>query len=464
MTKKQVVEGYYLTKKYASLERFITYFHQIDEIRKMNPKRVLFIGVGDGLISDYIKKNTTIQITTVDIDDSLGADVIGDVRALPFKDGEFDLVIAFEVLEHIPFSDFSAALKEMQRVSSSRALVSLPYRNTGFDMIIKFPWIRTLLKKDFLRLSLTKAIRFPGFAVSKQHYWEIDNGKTPKSLVRSVIEQFFVINRQFTATFDAYRTFFVLEKLKHQLENKFAKSYYDAYLGQEKDDYVHARWFSTKERVFDYNQTKRAITQAVKSYPEKMDALLEIGPGDGVWTRCVEKKATHLLLLDQSEHMIERAKKQLKDLTHVQFVLTNFAEYKTEKRFDAIFSSRCFEYFTNKQEGLAQMYQLLKKDGQGVIVTKNRSYKSIQPKKDSAMHSMQVTRLQMIGMLKISGFVVTAVYPATFRWKSCWAFSRVFFGALQWIMVKSKGKIDLPFVTQYAVESYTYEFKKVTNH
>lgn len=460
MTQKQVAEGYYFQKKYASLERFITYYHQIDEIRKLNPKSILFVGVGDGVVSDYIGKNTNIEITTIDIDDTLGADVLGDVRKMPFEDQAFDLVIAFEVLEHIPFEDFSTALKEMQRVSKKHALVSLPYRNTGFDLLFKFPYIRTLLKRDFLRLRLSLPIKFPGFAVSKQHYWEMDKGQTPMRLVQSVIEQFFTVEQKFHATFDAYRTFFVLRKLKHQLENTFAKSYYDTYLGKEENDYVHARWFSTKERRFDYKQTERAITQAVKKYPGDIEEMLEVGPGDGVWTKYILQSAKKFTLLDQSEEMIKRAKKRLSDIKQITFVNQNFATYTTDKKYGGFFSSRCFEYFTNKQQALKEIHGLLDEKATGVIVTKNRSYRSLQPKKDSAMHSMQVTKEQMVGMLEGAGFEMLAVYPATFRWKSSWALSRFMFGVLQWMMVKTNGLLDIPALTQYAVESYTYVFKK----
>jgi hypothetical protein len=102
----KVDKNHYLQRKYASLERFISYFYQIDFIRKAKAKKILFIGVGDGLVSDYLKKIPEMEIVTYDIDPALHPDVVGDVRRLNFKDNEFDLVAAFEVLEHIPFKEF----------------------------------------------------------------------------------------------------------------------------------------------------------------------------------------------------------------------------------------------------------------------------------------------------------------------------------------------------------------------
>ncbi len=47
-----------------------------------------------------------------------------DAQALPFADGEFDLVAAIEALEHIP--DPERTVAEMARVAGSHLLVSVP--------------------------------------------------------------------------------------------------------------------------------------------------------------------------------------------------------------------------------------------------------------------------------------------------------------------------------------------------
>ena len=45
-----------------------------------------------------------------------GAEVIGDVRALPFEDGAFDAVFMSHILEHIPETDVTTAMSEVRRV------------------------------------------------------------------------------------------------------------------------------------------------------------------------------------------------------------------------------------------------------------------------------------------------------------------------------------------------------------
>jgi len=56
----------------------------------------------------------------------------GDVAALPFESGSFDLVTCLEVLEHLPFGVFERALSELQRVSKKYIIISVP-NNEGLD-------------------------------------------------------------------------------------------------------------------------------------------------------------------------------------------------------------------------------------------------------------------------------------------------------------------------------------------
>jgi SAM-dependent methyltransferase len=52
--------------------------------------------------------------------------VFGDVRALPFADRSFDVVIAVDLLEHVPFGDRARAISEICRVARIRAVIACP--------------------------------------------------------------------------------------------------------------------------------------------------------------------------------------------------------------------------------------------------------------------------------------------------------------------------------------------------
>lgn len=121
----QVQSNHYISENYITKERFNSYFYQIKEVVFQNPKSVLEIGVGNGFLTDALKKKG-LKVSTLDIDEKLNPDKVGSVLSLPFADSSFELVICFQVLEHLPYIDFTNALKEIYRVTNNSAILSLP--------------------------------------------------------------------------------------------------------------------------------------------------------------------------------------------------------------------------------------------------------------------------------------------------------------------------------------------------
>lgn len=84
--------------------------------------------------------------------------IMADICHLPFKDQEFDTVLAFEVLEHIPQVD--QALEEMIRVARHNLILSVPdaelypfQRESG---LVFFPWADRSHVNFFTEKSLIK--------------------------------------------------------------------------------------------------------------------------------------------------------------------------------------------------------------------------------------------------------------------------------------------------------------------
>ena len=65
--KLQVVPNHYFDKSYDTKERFIGYWHQIQEVLVLKPKEALEIGIGNGFACKYLK-HTGSKVTTLDID------------------------------------------------------------------------------------------------------------------------------------------------------------------------------------------------------------------------------------------------------------------------------------------------------------------------------------------------------------------------------------------------------------
>lgn len=207
----QVKKNHYFRKKYDDLKRFISYFYQIELTTDLDSKKILEIGKGTGLVSAYLKE-LGYQVTTADIAADLQPDVVADIRQLPFPDNAFDTVTACEVLEHLPFEDFPKAIAELRRVSSKYVLISLPYHSTGFELVFRFPGVRTLFKRMFIDLFFRIPLKFGGIKTSGQHYWEIDCCQWSLKKVRSEIKKYFKIRREVRPVLNYYHRFFILEK------------------------------------------------------------------------------------------------------------------------------------------------------------------------------------------------------------------------------------------------------------
>ena len=201
----------YRKSRYITLERFISYYFQFKEITSLPVESVLEIGIGNGIVSAGLRQ-MGYRVTTCDFDASVHPDVVADVRHLPLPDASQDVVMACQILEHIPFEEFEATLRELMRVSRKYVLISLPRRHTGFELIVKFPGIQTLLKRSYLDLAALIPLRFPRFAESGQHYWEIDTWQVSQAQVKQIMERVGSVKKVFSPPMNKYHIFFLLEK------------------------------------------------------------------------------------------------------------------------------------------------------------------------------------------------------------------------------------------------------------
>jgi SAM-dependent methyltransferase len=94
------------------------------------PARIIDIGSGGGAVAQALLEFGSV--TACDIDVRCAASVArrpgmsfayGTAEAIPFADGSFDLVTAFDVLEHL--DDDARALREMSRVARPDGLVAV---------------------------------------------------------------------------------------------------------------------------------------------------------------------------------------------------------------------------------------------------------------------------------------------------------------------------------------------------
>lgn len=206
----QVNRDHYF-KKYDNIERFVSYYYQIESITQTMPGSILEIGVGNKTVSNYLKE-AGYNVTTCDFDKELKPDIVADVRNLPFKNNTFDTVIACEVLEHLPFSDFGTALKELRRVTKNHLILSLPYSCAYLENNLK-------ISVPFFQKNFHFNLKLPYFFIkirmnekNKEHYWEIGTKNYSKSKIKMIIGNYFTISNDFHPPFNINHYFFILKK------------------------------------------------------------------------------------------------------------------------------------------------------------------------------------------------------------------------------------------------------------
>jgi len=99
-----------------------------------SPARILEVGVGEGEVSGRVRERyPDAAMVGLDLPDPALAThwrargiagMFADIARLPFPAASFDLVLAIEVLEHVP--DPEAALAELARVSRGHLVLSVP--------------------------------------------------------------------------------------------------------------------------------------------------------------------------------------------------------------------------------------------------------------------------------------------------------------------------------------------------
>ena len=142
------------------------------------------IGPGPGIVTDILRKQE-VRVTTLDYADDVGADVVGSVLELPFADGEFDVVLCCQVLEHLEFKYFDQALANISKVANRGAVISLPHFGRMWRYHFHVPKLNMVSFGVDLQF-IKKQHIFKG-----QHYWEIGKKGFPVSRIKEHMNKYF---------------------------------------------------------------------------------------------------------------------------------------------------------------------------------------------------------------------------------------------------------------------------------
>lgn len=195
----------YFFAGYDDKGRWVSYWHQIKEALEFNPKKVLVIGKGNGIVPEYFRL-AGIKTVVLDIDETLKPDIIASVLKMPFAENEFDVVLCAEVLEHLPFENFNAALLEIKRVTGNNVVISLPHFGPAIKFLLKLPFLPEI--RFIIKLPYPKKHQFKG-----EHYWEIGKSEYSLNKIRFNIKKSgLAILKDYIVFENPIHRFFILKK------------------------------------------------------------------------------------------------------------------------------------------------------------------------------------------------------------------------------------------------------------
>jgi len=163
---------------------------------------IIEIGPGSGHFST-IMKGLDYSVKTADIKSQTNPDYLGDFRETEIPE-RFDMVAAFEMLQHLPYDDIPETLAKLADLSDKYVLISVQSRVHRAELSIEIPAMlaprRLGLGRFRGRHSISTTWEWPrGKDRSKEawegredywnsHYWEVGRKTFPRSRVLTDIE------------------------------------------------------------------------------------------------------------------------------------------------------------------------------------------------------------------------------------------------------------------------------------
>lgn len=194
-----------------------------------------------------------------------------------------------------------------------------------------------------------------------------------------------------------------------KLDGNFVKEKYNSFLRDYKKDYEYYRWQRTPLSRYQYKQSKRTLKRALKGV--KVSRALEIGGGDGTWTKVFLPHVKNLDFFDISSEMIKRAKERLNG--NIRFIQGDFMHSNLESEsYELIVAFRVFEYFEDQDKAMEEFKRLLKPGGKCILVTKSPAYDWSEYYTDKTFHSGQRDIRKVRQMFVDVGLSPTMILPA----------------------------------------------------
>lgn len=171
---------------------FLSYFLQLKEILELPKSKVssiLEVGPGNGIFESLLS-NFPYKLTTVDINPDNSPDIVCDILNSPIRNKMFDMVVCFQMLEHLPYKYFSQIIKILSSIAKNYVFISIPYQSNSFSISIRSRLVNRFLSRFSGERNFFLPIRLPVKDIDEQkmmqrkdkhnpHYWEAGRKSFP---------------------------------------------------------------------------------------------------------------------------------------------------------------------------------------------------------------------------------------------------------------------------------------------
>lgn len=121
-----------LSLPFDQYQRYRLVADLVERVRPANRAlRILDVGGRTALLRKFLPDDS-VELVDVESSEEPGL-VLGSGGALPFQDGSFDVVAAFDTLEHVPPKSRRAFVTECARVASRHVILAGPYKSPRVD-------------------------------------------------------------------------------------------------------------------------------------------------------------------------------------------------------------------------------------------------------------------------------------------------------------------------------------------
>lgn len=196
----------YFGDSYFTRRQLKSLGEQIYLANRYGGESMLEVGLGNGFVSSFMKRSGK-QLVTIDVNPDLNPDYLGSIVDEPyhFQPKEFDTVLCFEVLEHLPWDLFRDAIQSIAILSKGALILSLPRaKQTGLNIsgTVKF--------FKFQEKSFDFTIEKKRKDIYSGHHWELEwKSFCSVKAVTEILKENFSSVSTYTFSGNRYHQFFI---------------------------------------------------------------------------------------------------------------------------------------------------------------------------------------------------------------------------------------------------------------